>query len=131
MADYTTTYVEGLVQGYIADFLNCKTALLALVTSNIPTTSNQAQALLNNQYALETQLTQMLLLIEQIKIGNYQYTDLVTLVAFGAALKNQIDNTNSLYRSGSGSIPSVLQQYLPYIVVGIGVIAGAYVILKK
>lgn len=131
MADYTATYVEGLVQGYIADFLNCKTKLLALITSNQSIVSNQAQTLLDNQYSLETQLSGMLDLIKQVKIGNYQYTDLVNLASFGFALKNQIDNTNSLYGSGSGSIPSTLQTVLPYIIVGVGVLAGAYVILKK
>lgn len=131
MADYTATYVEGLVQGYIADFLNCKTKLLALITSNLPKISTQAQSLLDNQYVLETQLTQMLVLIDQLKVGNYQYTDLVNLASFGFALKNQIDNTNSLYGQGSGSIPSTLQTILPYIIVGVGVLAGAYAILKK
>lgn len=131
MADYTTTYVEGLLQGYVADFLNCKSTLLALITSNVPTIVAQAQTLLDNQYALETQLTQMLVLKDQVIAGNYQYIDLVTLVNFALALKNQIDNTKTLYTNGSSSIPTTFQRYLPYAIIGIGVIAVAYTVLKK
>jgi hypothetical protein len=113
--------LKAQIQGYVAEFLACRTKLNEMTKSPVLTIADKANELLANQGVLEPQLQTSLALIDKIQMDAYSMSDITTIAAFVPSMVSQINNTNDLWNEyqGLGSSAKPPTSWLLYGILGL------------
>lgn len=98
--------IEANIQSHVATFLLMKEQLLRARNHANPAISSAASALYNNQLRLEEELRKNLTLVEQVKSGNYAYSDLIVLGVFANDLNTHNKNSQKVIDQSRG-LPTI------------------------
>jgi hypothetical protein len=114
--------LQAEIQGYVAEFLACRTKLNEMSKSPILTISQKANELLAKQPQLEQELQNALAVIDQIKSDVYSFSDIATVAAFVPSMVSQINDTNDLWNEYLGLGPSAKpsKSWILYGVIALG-----------
>lgn len=118
------------IQGYVAEFLACRTKLNEMTKSPILTISDKARELLLKQGPLESELQNALATIERVKSDTYSMSDITSVLAFIPSMYSQVSDTNDLWNEymGLGASAKPSTSWLLYGAIAVG---GYFVFGRK
>ncbi len=131
IADQLTS-ISAQIQSKVAQFLSCREILTNLKGKGDFVIQNEVNSLIRVQDQLEIELTQVLELIQQAKLGKISFDLVSSLLTQGPALYYKIDqqirDTNSVHKL-SGDTSSIGGREIPWKWIAIGL--GLLLILRR
>lgn len=88
--------LEAQIQGNVAEFLGLKTILYTIKNTPDLEYQTKVMSLIQEQVALETQLTNVMKTIDQVKQGQYPIMDIVSSTMTYKDMLDQIENVKAI-----------------------------------
>lgn len=128
--------IAAKIQTRIATFLSLKEPLITLTKYPIDSISSEANDLYTVQGVLESQLADNLKLIDVMKSGAWNFSNVASLGVFYSEMEKHITNVHKLQDKAGitvqpeGLLPQDIAPYLPWILGG-GVTIALLFLLKR
>jgi len=115
--------IEAKIQNRIVAFLALKDTIQKLAKSKSPIVAQQAASLWTRQKELESELSDALAKIENLKQGAWTFSDIADLTTFYIKMETQIGDVRALEKQDAGVAPTTgtdWVSWLPWVVIGVG-----------